>query len=484
MPRLFTSRIVSRLDAILLVVAVTLLTCSASQPSFAQTPSVPNADRLTPSELEELLGPIALYPDPLLANVLAASVYPDEVAEAAKVVASGGSNAQIDAKPWEDPVKAVAGIPAAIKMMGDYPDWTIALGQAYLTQAKDVMDVVQTLRKKAQDNGSLITTPEQKVVVEQKVIYIQPADPQIIYVPTYQPTVVYAAPSNDAVVAGVIGFGVGIAAGLIIANNMDCHWHSGYVGWGHYGGYYGGYHGGGHNDVNINRNVNISGDVNIGNTNIQGGDRNTTIKGGDKTNISGGDRTNVKGGDRVASKDRVGNEGNAWAPDRSKNLATSKPSEAGKLKSGGSNRMAMPDSGSRNPSGNRPGTSGGAKPSQLPAAKPGAGQGAAQGGARPSQQPAAKSKVPASRPPAASQRPAGGGASASQRPSGGGGGASQRQTPSKPSAFEGGSNTKKDSARGSSSRSSSANRSSSGATHSGGGAKSSGSGSRSGGGRR
>ena len=90
------------------------------------TDPIPGADRLTPSELQELLGPIAFYPDPLLANVLAAAVYSDEVADAAKFVAGGGKAEQIDSKPWEAPVKAVAKIPDAIKMMGQYSDWTIA----------------------------------------------------------------------------------------------------------------------------------------------------------------------------------------------------------------------------------------------------------------------------------------------------------------------------------------------------------------------
>src|SRR3954467_5073058 len=99
-----------------------------AQPAVATL--APGADRLAPGELEELLGPIALYPDPLLANVLAASVYPDEVAEAAKFIAGGGKADQIASKPWEDPVKAVANVPDAIKMMGQFNDWTVAMGQA------------------------------------------------------------------------------------------------------------------------------------------------------------------------------------------------------------------------------------------------------------------------------------------------------------------------------------------------------------------
>lgn len=423
-------------STIIRIVVSAIMIASAMATAFpalaqAASPSVqtPGANRLTPSELQEVLGPIALYPDPLLANVLAASVYPDEVAEAAKFAATKPNPEQIKAKPWEDPVKAVTEFPDVIKLMGDFPDWTIALGQAYLTQAKDVMDVVQTLRTKAQSNGSLVTTPQQTVITEQKIIYIQPADPQIIYVPTYSPTVVYAVPRNDAVVAGVIGFGVGIAAGLVIANNIDCHWHGGCVGWG-WGYHGGGYWGGGHNDIDINRNVNINGDVNIGNR-------------GD-VNVSGGDRTNIKGGDRNASRNRIGNEGNAWAPDRSKNLATSKPSESSKLKSGAGNRMNMPDSGSRAGGGrtSQQPVASGARPAQQPAGGSRAGQPAA----RPSQQPAGGSRVPQSRPPSAV-------------PS---------QRPSNPSAFEGGKSTKSNSSRGAASKQSPGYQKS-GASRSGGG---------------
>ena len=353
----------------------------------AVTTAVPGADRLTPSELEQLLGPIALYPDPLLANVLAASVYPLEVAEAAKFIAGGGKPEAVDAKSWEAPVKAVAKIPDAIKMMGQYNDWTIALGQAYLVQAKDVMDVVQSLRKKAQANGALKTSPQQKVVVEQQVIYIKPADPEIIYVPTYSPSVVYVQqqPSNnDAVVAGVVGFGLGVAAGLIIANNLDCNYHGGSVGYGW---------GGGDVNVNVNRNTNIN------NTN---------------TNVN---RNNVKNTANVGN--RVGNEGNAWAPNKSKNMASQQPSQLNQFKGGptAANRANVP---------------GGKTPAAGLGASP-VGRASAQPAARPSAQPSYGSN---------------------------GGGQSKSAPGASPSAFSGGSDTQAASQRGASSRSQSAGSSS------------------------
>ncbi|MCK6475607.1 MAG: DUF3300 domain-containing protein, partial [Phycisphaerales bacterium] len=243
---------------------------------------VPPAGTLSRTELEQLLGPIALYPDTLLANVLAASVYPDEVKEAAAFVARGGDKSQVDAQSWEDPVKAVAKIPDVMKMMGDFPDWTTAMGQAYLTQSQEVMAVIQDLRKKAQANGTLRTTPQQTVVVEPDTIYIQSPDPEVVYVPSYQPSVVYVDdPYDDALAAGLIGFTTGIVVGAVWAD-LACDWNHGCVGWGW-----------GHGDVDVDIDRNFNGNINIGN--------------------------NV--GNRVEHhRTRVGNEGNAWAPNRSKTL--------------------------------------------------------------------------------------------------------------------------------------------------------------------
>jgi len=247
----------------------------------------PPGGTLTQAELEQLLGPIALYPDDLLANVLAASVYPDEVAEASRFMSTGGKPEGVDKQSWEPSVKAIAKIPDVVKMMGQYMDWTTALGQAYLTQAKDVMASVQALRRKAQANGALQTTEQQKVVVQQDIIYIQPADPQVIYVPSYSPSVVYVDNSSDVWAAGIIGFGAGIVVGAIWADAV-CDWHHGCLGWGH-------------TDVNINRNFN--GNVNIGNS------------------------VNIGNGNGNWSGNRVGREGGAWVPNRDKPVATTRPSE-------------------------------------------------------------------------------------------------------------------------------------------------------------
>lgn len=253
-------------------------------PAPAAQPAAPTGT-LTAQELDQLLGPIALYPDALLANVLAASVYPDEVKEAAGYVKGGGDKKLIDSRAWEAPVKAIAKVPDVARMMGEYMDWTVALGQAYLTQAQDVMAAVQRLRQKAQANGALKTTDQQKVVVEGGAVYIESPDPEVVYVPYYQPSVVYVDDPYDDWAAGVIGFGAGVVVGAIWAD-LDCDWHHGCIGWGH-----------GDVDIDINR-----GDINIG-------------------EINAGNRVNHY------SQNRVGKEGGAWTPNRAKPLATTRPSQ-------------------------------------------------------------------------------------------------------------------------------------------------------------
>jgi hypothetical protein len=166
--------------------------------SGAQSKSVP------PDQLDSLVAPIALYPDPLLAQVLAAATYPLEIIQLQQWLAKNTGlkdKALADAvakQPWDPSVQALAALPEVVKRLGDDIGWTTDLGNAFLAQQKDVMDAVQRMRKKAQDKGTLKTTEQQKVeteVVESKqVIVIQQANPQVVYVPTYDPVVVYGPP--------------------------------------------------------------------------------------------------------------------------------------------------------------------------------------------------------------------------------------------------------------------------------------------------
>jgi hypothetical protein len=148
---------------------------------------------LTPGQLDEILAPIALYPDPLLASVLAASTYPQQLNQ---VAISLRANPNIDdnyinAQPWPDAVKVLAHYPDLITFMTARPDWTLALGAVFVEQQADVMNTIQRLRQEAQDCGTLYTTQQQQVVVNNNYIQILPAQPNVVYVPQYDPQVVY-----------------------------------------------------------------------------------------------------------------------------------------------------------------------------------------------------------------------------------------------------------------------------------------------------
>ena len=152
-----------------------------------------------PEEIDQMVAPIALYPDALLAQVLTASTYPLEIVQAGRFVQQNkdlkGEKLMAAAKDkdWDPSVKAMLSFPDVLVMMNDKLEWTEKLGNAFLDQQKDVMASVQRLRQKAQEAGNLKTTKEQKVVVEKetKVIVIESASPEVVYVPTYNPTVVY-----------------------------------------------------------------------------------------------------------------------------------------------------------------------------------------------------------------------------------------------------------------------------------------------------
>lgn len=152
-----------------------------------------------PEELDQLLAPIALYPDSLLTQILMASTYPLEVVQADRWTQQnkdlkGDDLAKaLEEQPWDPSVKSLVNFPQILKMMDEKLDWTQKLGDAFLAQQKEVMDAVQKLRSKAEEAGNLKTSKEQKVIVEKetKTIIIEPADPQVIYVPAYDPLVVF-----------------------------------------------------------------------------------------------------------------------------------------------------------------------------------------------------------------------------------------------------------------------------------------------------
>ncbi len=212
------------------------------EPAPAQGAPTPPYTQQTPEELQRLVAPIALYPDSLVAQILAASTFPEQVVEADRWVQAhpdlkGTDLGQaVDQQPWDPSVKALAAFPSVLGNMDKNLSWTSSLGDAYYNQQQDVMDAVQVMRRKAQDSGNLKSTPQQTVTEQGSAIDIEPADPDVVYVPAYDPWLVYGYP----IVAwpgwypypGIwfggpyLSFGVGFGIG----------WFGGFGwGWGHWG---------------------------------------------------------------------------------------------------------------------------------------------------------------------------------------------------------------------------------------------------------
>ena len=193
-----------RLLLALAVLAATSIGAAAQQPAASPSPapaaSQPDQPLLKPEQLEALVAPIALYPDALLANMLAAATYPLEVVEADrwikenKTLKGEALKAEVDKKGWDDSVKALTATSSVLDMMNGKLDWTKDLGDAMLAQQADLMDAIQRLREKARSNNKLSTTKQQKVTVKQQenkqVIVIEPTDPDAMYVPYYEPATV------------------------------------------------------------------------------------------------------------------------------------------------------------------------------------------------------------------------------------------------------------------------------------------------------
>ncbi len=173
----------------------------------------------SPEQLDNLLAPIALYPDPLLAQVLLAATFPDQIDEADREMRASYDHYNVDYAPWDVSVKAVAHYPAVLHMMADKLDWTTSLGQAYVSQSTDVMAAVQRLRRRSRDAGYLVTTRQMEVVETDGYIYV--AQPRYIYVPVYDPAVVFV-PRRGFFFDAVIGFGTGFIIGAWL--NHDCDW--------------------------------------------------------------------------------------------------------------------------------------------------------------------------------------------------------------------------------------------------------------------
>ena len=194
----------------------------SARAQFAAPPPAPEVQLRSPVELDQMLGPIALYPDPLLAQILPAATLPPELVLADRYVNGGGDPNLIDQQAWDPSIKALARYPAVLKWMDDNLAWTTALGQAFLYQQQDVMDSIQRLRAQALALGNLQSTPQENVVFDGGTIEILPVTPQMIYVPVYQPDVVYyQRPSG----VPFITFGLGFAVGAWLNHDFDWHDH-------------------------------------------------------------------------------------------------------------------------------------------------------------------------------------------------------------------------------------------------------------------
>jgi len=379
------------------------------QPAASAEPGDTDAQPFKPEELEAIVAPIALYPDPLVAQVLMAATYPLEVIQAARLMKSkpdlkgDALNEELKKYEWDDSVKSLCSFPQTLDVLNEKIDWMQKLGDAFLDQRKETMDAIQRMRAKAQAQGNLQSNEQQKVIVEaapaqaapaapgqpapaapaeQTVIKIEPASPQVVYVPQYNPSVVYGPPPpayppyyypyppGYAFGTAAISFGVGMAVGAAVWGG--CNW------------------GGGDVDIDVNKNNNFTNNVNKG-------DRATQIKNERNTRQSQGGKQSFnhdpshRGGAQYRDKGTQQKYNRASGPG-----AGSRDSYRGRGDQGGAGRAGGPSAGTRDAGG---GSRGGAGSPSAGTRDAGGGQ---RGGGSPS----------------AGTRDAGGG----QRGGGGGGG--------------------------------------------------------------
>ena len=172
----------------------------AQQPNQPATPAPVQAAQQTPEQLQQLVAPIALYPDALVAQILAASTYPAQVVEADRWMQQHSNlkgealGQQVDQQQWDPSVKALTQFPSVLANLDKNITWTSGVGDAYTNQQQDVMNAVQVMRQRAEQSGNLKTTPQETVSTQGPTIIIQPVNPEVVYVPEYDPWLVYGAP--------------------------------------------------------------------------------------------------------------------------------------------------------------------------------------------------------------------------------------------------------------------------------------------------
>jgi hypothetical protein len=460
-------RLITRLLAVVLSMTVAL-------PGWTQS----EAPTYSKEQLDQLLAPIALYPDSLLTQVLMAATYPAQVSEAVSWSASHPNDkgdaavTKAESQGWEPAVTSLVAFPQVLATMGQKPEWVQDLGDAFLAQPNDTMDAVQRLRKAAQAAGQLKSNEQQKVVVQnptpqQSVIVIEPAQPQVVYVPMYNPTVVYGAwpypsyppyyipPPPGYYVGNALLTGMAFGAGLAITNSL----------WGGYNW--------GRNDVDID--INRYNNVNV-NRRITNNERNFTHNSAGRKGVPYRDaKVDQKYGKNVGGKDTRNDYRGRDANDAKRDAArdtmaqrTNDPKTREKLQQQGADRAGggtqdraaaakdrSPGTGDRSPGGGAPDRAGAAKdrapgpgagdrspggadraaaaPRPAPASRDNALKGAGNGNAerasidrgqasrQAAAKPAARPQAPAPRPQAPAARPAAKPQASPARAGGGGG---------------------------------------------------------------
>ena len=221
-------RTLSKLSLLLIVITSATVAVLAQVPV---PPPAPASQTFSDAQLDQILGPIALYPDPLIAQILPASTFPTQIVLADRYIVGGGDPNQLGQKPWDASVQAVARYPDVLKWMDTNLDQTTELGQAFLNQQPAVMASIQRLRATASRLGNLQTTPQQQVTSDGGDIEIDPVDAQQMYVPVYQPDQVY---DDEADGTPYITFGIGYPFGYWMDNDFDwgngdlIYWNQGY----------------------------------------------------------------------------------------------------------------------------------------------------------------------------------------------------------------------------------------------------------------
>ncbi len=246
-----------------LALALVILAPIGAKAQTAAPPATASSTQvLKAAELDQLVAPIALYPDPLLAQVLMASAYPLDIVQAERWLEANKNlkdeqlKTAVDKQPWDDSIKSLVATPDVLQMMSSKLDWTQKLGDAVVAQHADVMDAIQRLRSKAQANNKLQSNKEQKITVtkvqDKQVIAIDPTDPNTVYVPYYDPGVIYGDwpypdyppyywPAPGYISVGLLATGVAFGAGYALGR-----WTSG-------GNYWGGGFNWNNNNINIGR---------------------------------------------------------------------------------------------------------------------------------------------------------------------------------------------------------------------------------------